>query len=323
MEARFNSRKIRVSAREALNCGEKGDLLSSLIHCLVINRYYLHQHNMASRQALLPCLSRGALLRRANHSVSSSSCLRATAAQRTMSTTNRLYQPSSLSGVKNVAATSAFPSPHPLRLTPPSASEETADFKRACDEVQAFFDSPRFKGIKRPYGPAAVVSKRGSVPATPPQSSLMADKLFSLFRHRYSKGEPVHTMGAIDPVQQSQMAYHQEVTYVSGWAASSVLTTCSNEVGPDLADYPYTTVPNQVQVSASNCQSRLDLKHALLTRPSSLSLALRSVSSRLNYTMTESTGTNAVSSRRNSAKRHPGWITFDQSLQMPTQAMAA
>lgn len=45
------------------------------------------------------------------------------------------------------------------------------------------------------------------------------------------------------------MAHHQEAVYVSGWAASSVLTTCNNEVGPDLADYPYTTVPNQVQVS--------------------------------------------------------------------------
>lgn len=158
---------------------------------------------------------------------------------------------SSLSGVKNVAATSSFPTPTPLRLEPPTASEESADFQRACDEVQRFFDSPRFAGIKRPYGPADVVSKRGSLPATPPQSSLMADKLWSLLRARFEKGEPVHTMGAIDPVQQSQMAYNQEVTYVSGWACSSVLTTCSNEVGPDLADYPYTTVPNQVQVSRS------------------------------------------------------------------------
>jgi isocitrate lyase len=168
--------------------------------------------------------------------------------------------PSSLAQVQNVAATSAFPAPHPLRLQPPSAEEEAADFQRSCDEVQAFFDSPRFKGIKRPYPPSAVVSKRGSIAATPPQSSLMADKLFSLLRHRFSKGEPVHTMGAIDPVQQSQMAYHQEVTYVSGWACSSVLTTCSNEVGPDLADYPYTTVPNQVQ-RLFKAQLHHDRKH--------------------------------------------------------------
>ncbi|CAO1616420.1 unnamed protein product [Jaminaea pallidilutea] len=167
---------------------------------------------------------------------------------------------SSLAGVKNVAATSAFPSPAPLRLQPPTAEEEDADYQRACEEVQRFFDSPRFKGIKRPYGPAAVVSKRGSIPATPPQSSLMADKLWSLLRHRFENGEPVHTMGAIDPVQQSQMAYHQEVTYVSGWACSSVLTTCNNEVGPDLADYPYNTVPNQVQ-RLFKAQLHHDRKH--------------------------------------------------------------
>ncbi|KAF7784181.1 hypothetical protein Agabi119p4_346 [Agaricus bisporus var. burnettii] len=53
-------------------------------------------------------------------------------------------------------------------------------------------------------------------------------------------------MGAIDPVQMTQMAKHQEIVYISGWACSSLLTTGNNEVGPDFGDYPYTTVPNQV-----------------------------------------------------------------------------
>ena len=53
-------------------------------------------------------------------------------------------------------------------------------------------------------------------------------------------------MGAIDPVQMTQQALYQEVLYVSGWACSSVLTT-TNEVSPDMGDYPYNTVPNQVQ----------------------------------------------------------------------------
>lgn len=34
--------------------------------------------------------------------------------------------------------------------------------------------------------------------------------------------------------------------YISGWACSSVLTT-TNEVSADFGDYPYNTVPNQVQ----------------------------------------------------------------------------
>jgi isocitrate lyase len=53
-------------------------------------------------------------------------------------------------------------------------------------------------------------------------------------------------VGAIDPVQMSQQAANQEVLYVSGWACSSVLTT-TNEVSADFGDYPYNTVPNQVQ----------------------------------------------------------------------------
>lgn len=98
------------------------------------------------------------------------------------------------------------------------------------------------------------------MPAIPPASSLMADKLFALLSEHAANRTVVHTLGAVDPVQMSQMAFHQEVVYVSGWAASSVLTTCNNEVGPDLADYPYTTVPNQVQ-RLFKAQLHHDRKH--------------------------------------------------------------
>ncbi|KAK0546185.1 mitochondrial 2-methylisocitrate lyase [Tilletia horrida] len=160
----------------------------------------------------------------------------------------------------STAATSLIPPPAPLPLQPPTVEQETAEFKARVKEVQAWWDSPRFKGIKRPYTAETVVTKRGSLPVQPPQSSLLADKLFALLSQRASEGKPVHTMGAIDPIQQSQMAYNQEIVYISGWAASSVLTTCNNEVGPDLADYPYTTVPNQVQ-RLFKAQLHHDRKH--------------------------------------------------------------
>lgn len=53
-------------------------------------------------------------------------------------------------------------------------------------------------------------------------------------------------VGAIDPVQMTQQAPNQEILYISGWACSSLLTS-TNEVSPDFGDYPYNTVPNQVQ----------------------------------------------------------------------------
>jgi isocitrate lyase len=77
-------------------------------------------------------------------------------------------------------------------------------------------------------------------------SSLMARKLFDLVQERLAQGNPIHTMGSIDPVQMTQQAPHQEVLYVSGWACSSLLTT-THEVSPDFGDYPYDTVPNQVK----------------------------------------------------------------------------
>jgi isocitrate lyase len=138
----------------------------------------------------------------------------------------------------------------------PGAAED-ALYESQLAEVEAWWASPRYQGIKRPYSAADVVSKRGSLQQSYP-SSIMARKLWNLIREREAKGEPIHTMGAIDPVQMTQQAPHQEVLYISGWACSSVLTT-TNEVSPDFGDYPYNTVPNQVQRMAK-AQSMHDRK---------------------------------------------------------------
>lgn len=134
----------------------------------------------------------------------------------------------------------------PLPLSKPSLQEENVQLEQRTKEMADFFAQPRFNSIKRPYTPSAVASKQGSLPVLPIPGTLLADKLYNVLSKAADEQRPVHTMGAIDPVQMTQMAKHQEVLYVSGWACSSVLTTGNNEVGPDLGDYPYTTVPNQV-----------------------------------------------------------------------------
>ncbi|GAB7334366.1 hypothetical protein MBLNU13_g06380t1 [Cladosporium sp. NU13] len=138
-------------------------------------------------------------------------------------------------------ATDAFQ----LLSTEEKASAEDDIFNAQVQQVRDWWASPRYEGIKRPYSAETVVSKRGSLQQVYP-SSLMARKLFNLLEERAKEGKPVHTMGAIDPVQMTQQAPHQEILYVSGWACSAVLTT-TNEVSPDFGDYPYNTVPNQVQ----------------------------------------------------------------------------
>ncbi|GAA6004966.1 hypothetical protein JCM11491_002292 [Sporobolomyces phaffii] len=135
-----------------------------------------------------------------------------------------------------------------FRLDAPTAAEEQADFEAQIADVANWFASPRFANVKRPYSPELVATKRGTQPVSPTHASnVSAKKLWAALERASDRGVPLHTMGAIDPVQMTQMAEHLDVLYVSGWAASSVLTTGFNEVGPDLADYPYTTVPNQVQ----------------------------------------------------------------------------
>ncbi|KAI0455820.1 isocitrate lyase, partial [Xylaria acuta] len=144
-----------------------------------------------------------------------------------------------------------------------AGAAEDALYESQIKDVEAWWSTPRYAGIKRPYTAADVVSKRGSQMQNYP-SSVMARKLFDLIKAREAAGEPIHTMGAIDPVQMTQQAPHQEVLYVSGWACSSVLTS-TNEVSPDFGDYPYNTVPNQVQRMAK-AQSMHDRKQWDLRR---------------------------------------------------------
>lgn len=138
-----------------------------------------------------------------------------------------------------------------------AGAAEDALFQQQVEAVEAWFASPRYKGIRRDWTAADVVSKRGSLQQSYP-ASVMARKLWNLILERQAAGEPIHTLGAIDPVQMTQQAPHQEVLYISGWACSSVLTS-TNEVSPDFGDYPYNTVPNQVQRMAK-AQSMHDRK---------------------------------------------------------------
>lgn len=172
-------------------------------------------------------------------------------------------------GMAHLSSTLASVSPplcttHPtdaFQLLPESQKPGRAEdeiYSEQIQQVKDWWATPRYKAIKRPYTPDDVVSKRGTLQQVYP-SSTMARKLFNLLEERASKGEPVHTMGAIDPVQMTQQAPHQEILYISGWACSSVLTT-TNEVSPDFGDYPYNTVPNQVQ-RLFKAQQLHDRKH--------------------------------------------------------------
>lgn len=69
-------------------------------------------------------------------------------------------------------------------------SSEDIKFKEQVVQVNEWWTSPRFDGIRRTYSAEVVVSKRGTLQQSYP-SSLMAKKLFSLLEGKSAKGEPV------------------------------------------------------------------------------------------------------------------------------------
>merc|ERR1719420_2227389 len=104
--------------------------------------------------------------------------------------------------------------------------------------------SDRFKYMKRPYSAEQVVKLQGTMPLHFAGAKI-SEKLYSMLREKQAKGDCSHTFGALDPVQVVQMGKYLTSVYVSGWQSSSTAST-SNEPGPDVADYPYDTVPNKV-----------------------------------------------------------------------------
>ncbi|GKV13305.1 hypothetical protein SLEP1_g24333 [Rubroshorea leprosula] len=123
--------------------------------------------------------------------------------------------------------------------------EEEDRFEAEVAEVQAWWSSERFKLMRRPYSARDVVALRGNLRQSY-GSNEMAKKLWRTLKTHQANGTASRTFGALDPVQVAMMAKHLDTIYVSGWQCSSTHTT-TNEPGPDLADYPYDTVPNKVE----------------------------------------------------------------------------
>ncbi|KAL8088087.1 hypothetical protein AgCh_038014 [Apium graveolens] len=123
--------------------------------------------------------------------------------------------------------------------------EEERMFQAEVAEVEAWWNSERFKLTKRPYSARDIVMLRGNLKQEYASNEL-AKKLWTTLKTHQANGTSSRTFGALDPVQVTMMAKHLDTIYVSGWQCSSTHTS-TNEPGPDLADYPYDTVPNKVE----------------------------------------------------------------------------
>merc|ERR1719171_2184796 len=126
----------------------------------------------------------------------------------------------------------------------PTSAAEDASFAARVKEMDAWMKTERFKHTTRPFSATDVVKLQGTMPLHFTGAKI-SEKLYKMMRDHQAKGTCSHTFGALDPVQVTQMAKYLTTVYVSGWQSSSTAST-SNEPGPDVADYPYDTVPNKV-----------------------------------------------------------------------------
>ncbi|XWS23000.1 hypothetical protein CRYUN_Cryun29cG0083800 [Craigia yunnanensis] len=114
--------------------------------------------------------------------------------------------------------------------------EEERRFEAKIAQVQAWWNSERFKLTRRPYLARDVVALQGNLKQSY-VSNEMAKKLWRTLKTHQANGTASRTFGALDPVQVTMMAKHLDSIYVSGWQCSSTHTTTN----------PYDTVPNKVE----------------------------------------------------------------------------
>jgi len=132
------------------------------------------------------------------------------------------------------------------KMAPPPADpvKEDQQFAAEVQAVKKWWSDPRWRYTKRAFTAEQIVAKRGTLKIEYP-SNAMSKKLWNILEGRFKDGDVSYTYGCLEPTMLTQMAKYLDTVYVSGWQSSST-ASASDEPGPDLADYPYTTVPNKV-----------------------------------------------------------------------------
>lgn len=123
--------------------------------------------------------------------------------------------------------------------------EEEQRFQQQVAQIKQWWAQPRWRKTKRIYTAEEIAAKRGTLAIEYP-SLAQAKKMFAQLEEHDRNKSVSFTFGALDPIHVSQMAKYVDLIYVSGWQCLSTAST-SNEPSPDLADYPYDTVPNKVE----------------------------------------------------------------------------
>ena len=118
-------------------------------------------------------------------------------------------------------------------------------FKHRVGNVSKWLNRPRFKNVSRTWGAEEIVTLQGSQRPVEQLSNMTSKKFWNILENSKKNKKCEYTYGALDPLQVTQMSEYLSTVYVSGWQTSSTASS-NNLPGPDLADYPYDSVPKKV-----------------------------------------------------------------------------
>ncbi|WP_038902206.1 isocitrate lyase [Dickeya dadantii] len=114
------------------------------------------------------------------------------------------------------------------------------------EQLEQEWNTPRWKGITRPYRAEDVVNLRGSVNPACTLAQLGAEKLWKLLNGKSRKGY-VNCLGALTGGQALQQAKAGlEAVYLSGWQVAADANLAAS-MYPDQSLYPSNSVPEVVQ----------------------------------------------------------------------------
>src|SRR5512141_1920985 len=119
------------------------------------------------------------------------------------------------------------------------------DFEKQVADMQQWFDSPRFRGIKRVHTAREVVEQRGTIPTDYSVARAAAEGVRARLRDLFEKKQCITTFGPYSPGQAVALKrIGIEGIYLGGWATSAKGSS-HEDPGPDLASYPLSQVPDE------------------------------------------------------------------------------
>ncbi|HEY6462795.1 MAG TPA: isocitrate lyase/phosphoenolpyruvate mutase family protein, partial [Polyangiaceae bacterium] len=118
-------------------------------------------------------------------------------------------------------------------------------FENEVAELQRWFESPRFAGVKRLHTAREVVEQRGTIRADYIVAREAAAGMHARLRELFAQKKSITTFGPYSPGQAVAMRRAGiEGIYVGGWATSAK-GSADEDPGPDLASYPLSRVPEE------------------------------------------------------------------------------